>query len=71
VHELHNRIVAHARSHLLPEHQPKLQRSWFAAHNVDPSSPSVEIVPDLDIELDDDLKTFLSGIDIVVAEDHQ
>jgi hypothetical protein len=69
--ELHNRVVAHARSRLLPEHQPKLQRSWFTAHNVDPSSPSVEIVPDLDIELDDDLKTFLSGIDIVVPEDHQ
>jgi hypothetical protein len=69
--ELHHRIVAHARSHLPPEHQPKLQRSWFTAHNLDPSSPSVEIVPDLETEFDDVLKTFLSGIDIVVPEDHQ
>ena len=63
--ELHNSIVSHARSHLPPHHQPRIQRSWFAAHDLDPSSL------DSQITLNDGLKAFLSGIDIVVPEDHQ
>jgi len=63
--ELHNRIVAHACSHLPPNHQPRIQRSWFTAHSLDPSSPGLEF------ELDDELTAFLSGIDIVVPEKHQ
>ena len=63
--ELHNSIVSHARSHLPPHHQPRIQRSWFAAHNLDPSSLDSQII------LSDGLKAFLSGIDIVVPEDHQ
>jgi hypothetical protein len=63
--ELHNRIVSHARSHLPPDHQPKIQRNWFIAHSLDPSSPG------LDFDLDDELTAFLSGIDIVVPEPHQ
>jgi hypothetical protein len=63
--ELHNRIVSHARSSLPPAHQPKIQRSWFTAHSLDPSSSN------LDFELDDELTVFLSGIDIVVPEQHQ
>lgn len=63
--ELHNSIVSHASSKLSPYHQPKTGRSWFAAHSLDASSP------DLDIEIDDDLAAFLSGIDIVIPEDHQ
>jgi hypothetical protein len=63
--ELHNSIVSHASSKLPPHHQPKLERSWFAAHSLNASSPG------LDIELDDDLTAFLSGIDIVIPEDHQ
>jgi hypothetical protein len=59
--ELHNRIVAHARSHL-PDHQPIIRRSWFTAHSLDPSSPGLEF------DLDDELTAFLSGIDIVVPE---
>ena len=46
-------------------HQPKLERNWFAARSLDASSPG------LDIELDDDLTPFLSGIDIVIPGDHQ
>lgn len=63
--ELHNTIVSHASSKLPSDHQPKLKRSWFAAHSLKASSPG------LDIELNDDLTAFLSGIDIVVPEDHQ
>jgi hypothetical protein len=63
--ELHNRIVAYARSHLPPDHQPKIHRSWFSAHSLDPSSPGLEF------ELDDELTAFLLGIDIVVPEEHQ
>jgi hypothetical protein len=63
--ELHNRIIAHARSHLPPDHQPKIQRNWFTAHSLDPLSPG------LDFELDDELTAFLLGIDIVVPEQHQ
>ena len=63
--ELHNSIVSHASSKLLPHHQPKLERNWFAAHSLDASSPG------LDIELDDDLTAFLSAIDIVIPRDHQ
>jgi hypothetical protein len=62
--ELHNSIVSHASSKLPPHHQPKLERSWFAAQSLDPSSPGP------DIELDDDLTAFLSGLDIVIPEDH-
>jgi hypothetical protein len=58
--ELHNRIVAHARSHLPLDYQPRIQRSWFTAHSLDSISPS------LNFELDDELTAFLSGIDIVV-----
>lgn len=63
--ELHNSIVSHASSKLPPHHNPKLERSWFAAHSLNASSPG------LNIELDNDLTAFLSGIDIVVPEDHQ
>ena len=63
--ELHNSIVSYASIKLPAEHQPKVERSWFAAHNLDASSPG------LDIELDDDLTAFLSGIDIVIPEAHQ
>jgi hypothetical protein len=63
--ELHSAIISHVSSKLPPHYQPKLQRSWFAAQSLDASSPS------LDIELDDDLTAFLSGIDIVIPEDHQ
>ncbi|KAH7082422.1 hypothetical protein FB567DRAFT_106384 [Paraphoma chrysanthemicola] len=63
--ELHNSIVSHASSKLPPYHQPKVERSWFAAHSLDASSP------DLDIEIDDDLTAFFSGINIVIPEDHQ
>jgi hypothetical protein len=71
--ELHNRIVAHARSHL-PNHQPKIQRSWFTAHSLDPSSPGLGFETDderFEFELDDELTAFLSAIDIVVPEEHQ
>ncbi|KAI4653398.1 hypothetical protein J4E93_001164 [Alternaria ventricosa] len=61
--ELHNRIVAHARSHLPPEHQPTIQRNWFAVHSIDPASPGFEF------NLDDELTEFLSGIDLVVPND--
>jgi hypothetical protein len=63
--ELHNRIVAHARSHLPPDYQPEIQRSWFTAHSLDPLSPG------LDFKLDDELTAFLSGVDIVVPDKHQ
>ncbi|KAI4950419.1 hypothetical protein J4E91_004301 [Alternaria rosae] len=58
--ELHNRIVAHACSRLPPDRQPQIQRSWFTAHSIDPSSPV--LVPEFtEIELDDELKAFLTG----------
>jgi hypothetical protein len=63
--ELHNRIVAHARSHLLPDYQPEIQRSWFTVHSLDHLSPG------LDIDLDGELTAFLSGIDIDVPNKHQ
>ncbi|CAI9631512.1 hypothetical protein GT037_003151 [Alternaria burnsii] len=63
--KLHNSIVSHASSKLPPHQQPKVERSWFAAHSLDPGSPG------LDIELDEDLVAFLSGIDIVIREKHQ
>jgi hypothetical protein len=62
--ELHNRIVAHACSHLPPEYQPTIQRSWFAAHSLDSADP------DLGFDLDDKITAFLSGIDIVVPTGH-
>jgi len=79
--ELHNRIVAHACSRLPPDRQPKIQRNWFTAHSIDPSS-SVSLAQrmedesddpdsDLEVEFDDDLIAFLSGIDIVMPEEHQ
>ena len=68
--DLHNRIVAHACSHLPPDRQPQIQRSWFSAHSLDPSSP-VPLPLDIEEEFDDDLTAFLSGIDIVVPEQHQ
>jgi hypothetical protein len=62
--ELHNSIVSHASSKPPLHHQPKLEHSWFAAHSLDPSSPG------LDVELNDKLTAFLSGLDIVIPEDH-
>jgi len=78
--ELHNRIVAHACSRLPPDRQPKIQRNWFTAHSIDPSS-SVSLAQrmedesddpdsDLEVEFDDNLIAFLSGIDIVMPEEH-
>jgi hypothetical protein len=61
--ELHNSIVSHACTKLPPEHQPILQRNWFDAHAPDASS--------LDLELDDGIKAFLSGIDIVMPKEDQ
>ncbi|KAI4955805.1 hypothetical protein J4E91_000012 [Alternaria rosae] len=61
--ELHNRIVAHACSHLPPEHQPIIQRNWFATHSLDPASPG------FGFDLDDELTEFLSGIDLVVPNE--
>ena len=63
--KLHNSIVSHASSKLPLHQQPKVERSWFAAHSLDPGSPG------LDIELDEDLVAFLSGIDIVIGEEYQ
>jgi hypothetical protein len=59
--KLHNSIVSHACTHLPPENQPIVQRSWFQAHSLDNS------LTDVEAEFDDDLRAFLSGIDIVVA----
>jgi hypothetical protein len=67
--ELHNRIVASACSHLPSDRQSKIKRSCFNAHSLDPSPP-VALLPDVELELDDQLTTFLSGIDIVVPEQH-
>jgi hypothetical protein len=61
--ELHNSIVSHACTNLPPERQPILQRNWFEAHSLDASSP--------DLELDDSLEAFLSGIDIVIPKENQ
>jgi len=61
--ELHNRIVAHACSQLPPEHQPIIQRNWFAVHSLDPASPGFKF------DLDDELTEFLSGIDLVVPNE--
>jgi hypothetical protein len=59
--KLHNSIVSHACTYLPPENQPIVQRSWFQAHSLDTSSLDAEA------EFDDDLRAFLSGIDIGIA----
>jgi hypothetical protein len=41
-------------------HQPKSQRSWFAAHSLNAASS-----PNLNIELYHNLTAFLSAIDMV------
>ena len=63
--QLHNAIVAHALPNRPRDHQHRVQRNWFAAHNLDPSAPG------LDFAIDDNLRRFLEGIDVVVPEEHQ
>ncbi|KAF1975838.1 hypothetical protein BU23DRAFT_68807 [Bimuria novae-zelandiae CBS 107.79] len=63
--QLHNAIAAHALRNRPRDHQHRVQRNWFAAHNLDPSSPS------LDFAIDDNLRTFLEGIEVIVLEEHQ
>lgn len=57
--DLHNAIVARGIAQLPPELRPSVTRNWFIAYDVDQSEP------DLDFNMTESLKEFLSSIDIV------
>lgn len=63
--QLHNTIVSQALPSRSRNHQHRVQRNWFAAHNLDPLSTNI------DFAIDDNLRRFLEGIDVVVPEQYQ
>jgi hypothetical protein len=56
---LHNTIVARAIAQLPKDLKPTVTRNWFTTYNVNISEPGLES------EFTDELREFLSGIDIV------
>lgn len=63
--QLHNAIVEYACDRLPPEHQPITQKNWFLVHRLGPRRPN------LPVELDNNLKAFLRGVDVIHKEDGQ